>query len=91
MKSRDFIYWLQGFFELHSAGPKRGEPHDDNTLSGYQVEMIRNHLAMVFKHDIDPAAGDSKVQDTLNALHNKPQTNKTPSNPVPSGDVLYRC
>lgn len=51
MTSRDFCYWLQGFFELHGAGPKRGEPHDDKALNGYQVEMIEKHLAMVFKHE----------------------------------------
>lgn len=73
MKSRDFVYWLQGFFELHSAGPKRPEPHDDMSLSGYQVELIRRHLALVFKHEIDPEGGDAEQQAILNTIHGPPK------------------
>ena len=49
MKSRDFCYWLQGFFEL-AAGPPNG------SLSAHQTQIIQRHLALVFKHDIDPQA-----------------------------------
>ena len=72
MKSRDFCYWLQGYFELHGNRPVRPEPHDDMALSGYQVEMIRKHLALVFKHDIDPSAGSAAHQEELNEIHGKP-------------------
>lgn len=72
MKSRDFVYWLQGYFELHGNRPMRPEPHDDMALSGCQVEMIRKHLAMVFKHEIDPSAGSSAHQQELTELHAKP-------------------
>jgi hypothetical protein len=47
MQSRDFCYWLQGFFEL-SDNPDR--------LSAEQVEMIKRHLALVFAHEIQPLA-----------------------------------
>jgi len=69
MTSRDFCYWLQGFFELHSAGPKAPEPHDAKRLHGYQVEMIEQHLKLVFKHEIDPSMGGPAKQDALNAIH----------------------
>lgn len=41
MQSRDFVFWMQGFFELSPPGP----------LSVQQVEMIKAHLALVFQHD----------------------------------------
>lgn len=78
MQSRDFAYWLQGYFEITSATSNR-EP---DGLSVGQVEMIKNHLAMVFKHEIDPSMGDKKHQDGLNAIHN--------NNPF-DGGTLIRC
>jgi hypothetical protein len=88
MKSRDFCFWLQGFFELHEAGPKRGEPYDDNALNGHQVEMISRHLALVFKHEIDPAAGDAVHQGELNAIHvGKTDIALDPNHP----NILMRC
>jgi hypothetical protein len=59
MTSRDFAYWLQGFFEI--AKPE--------TISAEQLTMIKNHLAMVFKHEIDPSFGDKKHQSILSQLH----------------------
>jgi len=44
MKSQDFTYWLQGFFELSEA----------DTLSKAQVGMIKQHLALVFDKKTDP-------------------------------------
>jgi len=66
MKSRDFAFWLQGFFEI-SGG---------NILTAQQVEMIKKHLALVFKHEIDPEAGSSEHQESLNHTH---------------GPTLFRC
>ena len=60
MTSRDFVYWLQGLFEL--AEPK--------TLNTKQTELIRKHLAMVFIHEIDPSMGDEVHQGKLNSIHN---------------------
>ena len=83
MTSRDFCYWLQGFLELRGPGEATKE----------QVECIQKHLAMVFKHEIDPSYADS---DALNEIHNKP---KPPTGGAggPSGHghggmgPLYRC
>ena len=66
MKSRDFCYWLQGYFEV-----KEGETTtpNDKSLTHQQVVMIKNHLAMVFKHEIDPSFGDEAHQQVLNNVH----------------------
>ena len=60
MRSRDFVYWLQGLFEL--ANPKE--------LNAEQTAAVRTHLALVFKHEIDPSAGSAEHQAELNAIHN---------------------
>lgn len=65
MTSRDFCFWLQGYFELN-AGP---EPPGGAPLSGEQASLIRRHLALVFKHEIDPSMGDAKHQAELDAVH----------------------
>ena len=44
MTSANFAYWLQGFFEIS----------DTNQLTTNQVDMIKAHLNLVFKHEIDP-------------------------------------
>lgn len=59
MTSRDFAYWLQGFFEI--AKPE--------ALTTEQTKMIKAHLNLVFKHEIDPSFGDQKHQDELNKIH----------------------
>ena len=59
MTSRDFAFWLQGFFEI--AKP--------TTLNHHETEMIKRHLNLVFKHEIDPSMGDEKHQQVLNEIH----------------------
>lgn len=65
MTSRDFCYWLQGYFEIMGAAP------DDmvGNLCEKRVETIKNHLAMVFKHEIDPSHGDAAHQAELSKVH----------------------
>ena len=50
MTSVHFAYWLQGFFEIS----------DSDTLTEKQVKMIKAHLNLVFKHEIDPMILDGK-------------------------------
>lgn len=38
-------------------------------ISIAQAQVIQNHLAMVFKHDIDPSYGDKKHQADLSKAH----------------------
>ncbi len=85
MNSRDFIYWLQGFFEITG---------EDVELSVEQSAMIRKHLALVFKHEIDPSMGPPEHQDELNAIH--ADAPKKPEDPhktatKSSGPTVYRC
>jgi hypothetical protein len=79
MTSRDFAFWLQGFFEV--ANP--------STIGSKETESIKRHLALVFKHEIDPSMGDDKHQVELNAIH-------TPSNfdgylRPPNEEGVMRC
>lgn len=60
MTSRDFCYWLQGVMEI-------GNPE---SLNNTQIQTIKNHLNMVFLHEIDPSYGNQNHQTNLNNLHN---------------------
>lgn len=85
MTSRDFCYWLQGYFEI-------GAGDMGNALSGQQVDAIRRHLALVFKHEIDPGAGDEKHQAALDDIHSgNTLANKNPIGGTGPNGVLYRC
>ena len=73
MTSRDFTYWLQGFFEVSNA----------ETMTKEQTEVVKRHLNLVFKHEIDPSMGSDKHQQELNEIHNpEPNFGK---------DGLLRC
>ncbi len=62
MTAREFCYWLQGYFEIGGKPPE--------ILTVEQVKAVRAHLAMVFKHDIDPSVGGPEKQKELNIIHN---------------------
>ncbi len=47
MRSRDFAFWLQGFFEI--GGGESG-------LNATQTAAIKQHLGLVFAHDPDMGA-----------------------------------
>lgn len=90
MTSRDFVYWLQGYFELVGHGiPTATTGHG---LSADQADCIKRHLAMVFIHEIDPAAGPNEHQAKLDEAH----APKPPSG-IPSGSggnpfgPVFRC
>jgi hypothetical protein len=51
MTPRDFAYWLQGFFELA----------DRDQLSAEQVQVIKEHLALVFDNS---SMGENKFPPT---------------------------
>lgn len=71
MTSRDFVYWLQGFAELNAAPP-----------TPEQWTAIKNHLNLVFKHEIDPSMPDPTGK--LQAAHDgRP--------PVDHSKALARC
>ena len=61
MTSREFCYWLQGFFEI------RGELQDGRGLDEKQVAIIKKHLDMVFVHEIDGSYPDREVLDAIHS------------------------
>lgn len=63
MQPRDFCYWLQGFFEISDA----------KALSPSQVEIVKNHLDLVFVHAIDQQYGDNR--DAMKRIHDGKQRN----------------
>lgn len=69
MTSIDFCYWLQGYFEISEA----------TSLNEVETKIIKNHLNLVFKHEIDPLR-DSQTVTPSNVL------NKTHS-----GTSTFRC
>ena len=60
MNASEFCYWLQGHFEL--ADKTEG-------LTEAQVRIIKAHLNLVFKHDLDKRHGSEQEQAELNAIH----------------------
>lgn len=82
MTSRDFCYWLQGYFEIHHQ--HRGtEP-----LTADQVDMIKKHLSMVFVHEIDPSYGEHD-QNLLNAIHSSQTTVLPPVKPYKPNKIQF--
>jgi hypothetical protein len=77
MTSRDFCYWLQGFFEVSNQ----------TQIYETQVQQIRNHLNLVFQHEIDPKVdqGDARIGAVLQSIHD----NKIPSASL--ADIKLRC
>ena len=74
MNSIDFCYWLQGHFEISGS----------TELSIEQVAIVKNHLNLVFKHEIDPLR--ESQTDTP-----KKELNITHSPPKSGNDLLLRC
>ena len=70
MNEREFCYWLQGLFEVGGA----------KSLDERQTQIVKDHLALVFKHEIDPAMGDKAHQDKLNNIHG-----------TSMNDMVFRC
>jgi hypothetical protein len=81
MKASEFCYWLQGFFEIEN------ERNPNVDLTKKQADVIQRHLALVFKHDIDPSQGTPEHQAELQAIHDgKSKIGGT----GPNGEI-FRC
>lgn len=46
MTSRDFCYWLQGYFEINDNQPR--PPEYAESLNSSQIKIIKQHLNYVF-------------------------------------------
>lgn len=77
MTSRDFAFWLQGYLEV--ANPE--------TINKEQLKVIKNHLNLVFKHEIDPSMGNQNHQNELNAIHSEGASHLFPN----ENDIHLRC
>ena len=71
MNTIDFCYWLQGYFEISG----------DSEISKEQAEVIKNHLNLVFKHEIDPLR-ENQTTTPVSVLNNAHS---------PLNDTLIRC
>lgn len=88
MTSVQFCFWLQGFFEIGGTAHQPQTP----SLAAEQVQVIKKHLALVFKHEIDPSQGSPEHQATLQEIHDAFKPSKPPRPPKRPGDTtLYRC
>ena len=76
MTSRDFAYWLQGFFEISGS----------NIVDVGQVEMIKNHLNLVFKHEIDPSLNEGKTGEEVKELQDVHDGKLEKPTPAPKKD-----
>lgn len=77
MKASEFCYWLQGYIEIgHDQMHEVG-------LNREQVEIMKRHLALVFKHELDKEHGTPEHQAELQAIHN--------FGGVGSNGEIYRC
>ena len=74
MTSRDFCFWLQGYFEISNS----------SSISSDQINMVKRHLALAFKHEIDPSLGGNAVE--LQKIHDGPAFN-----PKESAGTIMRC
>lgn len=83
MTSRDFCYWLQGYFELGDQ-----EEMDAKGISAKQTAVIRNHLAMVFHHEIDPSFGGLAKREELSDVHETGEFIATAPSRWPSGPKI---
>lgn len=85
MTSRDFCYWLQGYFELRAADGVNVEPTPE------MLELIERHLALVFIHEIDPSAGPASHQKKLNDVHAVEQPASFTGGHASGGGPVFRC
>ena len=74
MQSRDFCFWLQGFFELGD---------DSRALTTEQAAAIRRHLDLVFAHDIVPSLRERPAPPTPGPVVPPLPDRDTPPDPSP--------
>ena len=83
MTSRDFAFWLQGFFEIN--GVKKG----GYEITDEQIDVIKSHLNLVFKHEIDPSLNEGKSKEEVKELQDV-HDGKIDVNYKPKSQIL-RC
>ena len=80
MTTKEFAYWLQGYFEISGA----------KELDERQVEVVKDHLALVFtKVTPDPGKHTNPLGPSLPIIH--PMTNPNILPPQPFGPIEVTC
>ena len=74
MNAVDFCFWLQGHFEISGS----------IAMTPEQVEIVKNHLSLVFKHEIDPLR-ESETPTPVKVL------SQAHAGGGPGNDPLVRC
>jgi hypothetical protein len=59
--SRDFCYWLGGYFQINGPSENNNCP----SLNSSQVAVIAEHLARVFRTELEPSAELRKLQESI--------------------------
>lgn len=95
MTSRDFCYWLQGFFEINSLKNEKVK------ITDAQSSIIQAHLNLVFKHEIDPENFKDKSEKEINiyeAIHKGAKSStafKKEIQPqpfrIPDSEIKFNC
>ena len=75
MQSRDFCFWLQGFFELGD---------DTGVITIEQAATIRCHLELVFVHDIAPSLRERPAPPVPGPVRPPLPDRDTPPDPGPA-------
>lgn len=71
MSPENFVYWLQGFFELTDASDEVAEPFG---LTIEQCEMIKSHLQLVFNKLTEAGAKVPLIYPTADYPQYPPNT-----------------
>ena len=90
MTSRDFCYWLQGYFEINAS---YAEGSSQPSFTATQIECVKKHLAMVFLHEIDPsfpADEQAKLTEAHDSLK-KAVATFVDQGKSTDGKTVYRC
>lgn len=59
MTSRDFAYWLQGFYEISNP----------EIINKEQTQMIKKHLSLVLMQEIIPSTSNKEHQEKTNIVY----------------------
>lgn len=62
MTTKDFCYWLQGFIEV-------GDP---KTITEGQLKVIKEHLSLVFRHEVKSPTNTISIDDLPDAMGKRP-------------------
>jgi len=79
MTSRDFCFWLQGYFEIDSAL----DPDITNGLPAEKVRIIKDHLQLVFEK-VTPDRNPEIKSESWSHLTDQYQGSSEPGSVIPT-------